>query len=142
MLNIEIRTVPSRKQRYPTAGDYFEDPSGKAFILVCKLGTWEYEALVVLHELTEYLLVKASGVSLSAIDEFDKNFEEERDRGMHGPHDEPGDELDAPYYLQHCAATGVERMAAALLRVNWREYSHAIDGLVWDSGAKRGKKKK
>ena len=36
--------------------------------------------------------------------------------------DEPGDCPDAPYKRQHCVATGVERIMAAMLGVDWKAY--------------------
>ena len=53
-------------------------------------------------------------------------FEKARKKGNE---DEPGDDPRAPYVVQHCIATGVERILAALLGVSWKRYEEAINRL-------------
>ena len=141
MLNWELRTLPAKLQRYPSGGDYFEDASGKCIILVCEMGNWKYEALVAAHEICEYLLVKAAGIKIESIDDYDKQFEREREMGIHGLHDEPGDQPDSPYHVQHCIATGIERILAAALLINWTDYAYAVDSLCFGHAVKKAKKK-
>jgi hypothetical protein len=45
---------------------------------------------------------------------------------------EPGDHPDAPYKREHCFATGIERLLAAELGVDWTAYEHTLDTLVVD----------
>ena len=92
------------------------------------MDNWRYELLVALHELVEVLLCKHSKISQKAVDKFDMMFENEREQGLHGT-EEPGDDPDAPYKVQHCLATGVERIVAALLGVCWRKYEFKINSL-------------
>ena len=136
MLNIEIKTVPAKKMRYPTAGDYWEKRN-KVFFRIVQLPDWRYEALIAIHELVEYVLVKAAGIKVSDIDEFDMNFEAEREMGMHPDHEEPGDAPDSPYHIQHAAATVAERCAAAIMFVSWQEYDNCLAGMVYPKMSRR-----
>jgi len=119
MLDIDIRTIPHNTQRYSTTGDYW-DEGEREIIRVSAMKEWRYEFLVGIHELIEKALLKHRGVPISAIDEFDMSHEDSPD---------PGDEPDAPYKREHCFATGVERILAAELGVNWSDYEDEIDGL-------------
>ena len=108
-------------------------------IFVSKMSDPRYEALVGLHELVEVLVCMEDGVTQKQVDEFDTRFEkdrEERIKNAASPAEaaeitleEPGDQPDAPYCDQHCFATGVERLMAAALGVNWAEYEQEIYSL-------------
>lgn len=124
-MNIIIKTIPHSAQRYPTCGDWlYED--GQLHIRVSKMSDSRFEFLVALHELVEVKLCEWSGVTQEMVDKFDMDYEKHRH-----PNDnsEPGDSPDAPYRFQHCLATGVERIVAAVLGVDWLEYEKAIDAL-------------
>lgn len=101
-------------------------PIKKLHIRVSKLPDSRYEFLVALHELVEVKLCEWSGVTQKQVDDFDISFEDNRK-----PDDdsEPGDSPNAPYRFQHCIATGVERIVAAVLGVDWSEYEKAITAL-------------
>lgn len=90
------------------------------------MGNWRFEALVALHELVEVIKCKHDGVSQKDVDAFDIAFEKNRKPGND---DEPGDDPNAPYQNQHCLATGIERIMAAELGVDWREYDRAVMAL-------------
>ncbi|MES2006869.1 MAG: hypothetical protein V4436_02040 [Patescibacteria group bacterium] len=122
---IEIKTIPHNEQRYDTVGDYWEDAEG-AHIRVSAMEDLRYEYLVAIHELVEYFLVKLAGVSIDTIDSFDKNFEDAR---LSGNEDEPGDDLQSPYFMQHQVATMVERICAFAMGVLWAEYEKACHRL-------------
>ena len=118
-MNINIKTIPNSEQRYQTCGDWWFDPEGNIEIRVSKMSDWRYEFLVGLHELVEVALCKYSGVTQQEVDDFDIVFEKNRSEGNT---DEPGDDSEAPYRIQHGIATGVERIAAAFLGVDWNKY--------------------
>ncbi len=59
------------------------------------------------------LLCMERGISFKAIDRFDMQFKGEG---------EPGDDPRAPYYRQHQVASGIERLLAAELGVDWVTY--------------------
>jgi hypothetical protein len=125
-VNINIKIIAHSEQTYNTVGNWFYDQDGTLEIRVSKMNDWRYESLVVVHELVEVLLCKHSGVTQQEVDRFDKRFEARRKPGNF---DEPGDDEKAPYRVQHCVATGVERIVAALLGVSWSEYEAKINSL-------------
>jgi hypothetical protein len=125
MLNISIQTIDHKNHRYPTVGDWYQR-DGVLYIKVSKMADWRYEFLVALHELIEVMLCRHDGVTEKSVDRFDIRFEKNRKKGNE---DEPGDDPRAPYVRQHCIATGVERIVAALLGVSWKKYGDAINAL-------------
>lgn len=129
MFEIHIKTIPHRKQRYETVGDWLWIGKGKAkrlLIRVSQMSDWRYEFLVALHELVEVALCHYQGITQKQVDAFDMRFEKNRKPGNV---DEPGDDDKAPYRVQHCIATGVERIAAALLGVSWNRYADEVESL-------------
>jgi hypothetical protein len=125
-LKINIETIPHNQQRYETVGDWWWEPNGTWEFRISDMGNWRYEMLVAIHELVECVLCRHMGVSQSEVDDFDKAFEAQRPVDNT---DEPGDDSKAPYRLQHCIATGVERIVAAMLGVSWKDYEDAINAL-------------
>lgn len=133
-MNVKIEIIPHDQQRYSTVGDwYFQDTlennevkQTDLVIRVSKLSDWRREMLVAVHELVEVLKCKHDGISQQAVDDFDKAFEAARSIDNF---DEPGDEPSAPYCRQHCLATGIERILAAELGINWKEYESELDEL-------------
>ena len=127
-MNIDIRTIPHKEQRYDTAGDYTED-EGLLTIRVSKLGEWKMDACMAIHELVEALLCKARGIKFERIDEFDKAFEERRAAGLEREYAEPGLSPESPYFREHIAAMKIEECLADELGISWSEYSRRVDAL-------------
>ena len=125
-MNIHIKTIPSSRQRYSTCGDWWFKQNGDLEIRVSDMGDWRYEALVAFHELAEVLMCKKLGIKTSTVDAFDKKFEKEREQGIHGEDEEPGDADDAPYRKQHSMASALERTLSVMLDVSWNKYDKAI----------------
>jgi len=121
---IVIGTIPHRKHRYPTAGDYYRK-NGEVHIRVSQMNP-EHEFLVVLHELVEWFLIERKGISIETIDKFDIAFENRREQGNT---DEPGDDPNAPYYDEHQFATLMEQLMADKLGVNWSRYDEHVNSL-------------
>ena len=129
---ITIRSVAHKKQRYPTVGDWYATPNrtgskeifeGQALIInVSEELPRKEQFLVAIHELIEAFLCECAGVPQEAVDKFDMQFN--NDFGI-----EPGDDSSAPYYRQHQIASGIERMLAAEVGVDWLEYGRHVDGL-------------
>jgi hypothetical protein len=117
MRNITIKVIPPAKQRYDTSGDYWIDKHRTIQVRISKARNWRYEALLLMHELTEMFLCMERGVSFKAIDRFDMTFTGEG---------EPGDDPKAPYYREHQFAGRIERLLARELGVDWATYE---DGL-------------
>jgi hypothetical protein len=120
MEKIIIETIPDKEQRYNTVGDYYFDKDGNRLIMVSDFSNWKYELLIAVHELIEVSLCKDRGVTDAAIDEFDFAFEEAR--LINKTTTEPGNEPDAPYFMEHQFASKVEKMLAEQLNVNWQDY--------------------
>lgn len=122
-MRIVIETIDHKDQRYPTTGDWrFLGGPDTLLVRVSNMGDWRYEALVGIHEAIEAVLCRQAGIDQDKVDLFDVAYEVAR------PADdisEPGDHPDAPYYKQHQLATGVERILAAELEVNWASYEAA-----------------
>lgn len=125
MNKIVIETIPHKKQRYETVGDWYWK-KGVLHIKVSRMSDWRREFLVAFHELAEVMLCKNRGVSQKSVDEFDIAFEKQR---RPGNTDEPGDEPNAPYRPEHCFATGVERLMAAELNICWKDYDREVNSL-------------
>ena len=122
-MNITIKSIPTKDQRYPTCGDWWYDPDGNLQIRVSEELTQESQALVVLHEMAELVMCRANGVTQESVDKFDMEFEKTRH-----PDDEsePGDHPDAPYRVQHGLATAIERIVATQMGVDWLAHEQDI----------------
>lgn len=125
-MNIHVQIIPHNKQRYPTVGDWFFDTNGTLHIHVSKMQDSRHERLVAIHEIIEAVLCDEVGINEAEVTKFDVEFEEARSVGNTT---EPGDVLQAPYYRQHQFATGIERMLAAELEVDWLAYEKEINSL-------------
>ena len=122
MLKIQIETIPHDQHCYPTVGNYWDDSDGTLQVRVSEMGDPRYEFLVAVHELIEKELCRQRGISEPEITRFDVQFEEERERGLHDPDKEPGDDPSAPYHRDHVFATKLERMLAREMGVDWDAY--------------------
>ena len=114
-----------KKMRYETVGDWYDDGEHLT-VKVADMGNDDYHLLVLIHELVEAYLCRKAGVKEEDVSAFDIEFEKNRKEGNT---DEPGDEPEAPYFLQHQSATRVERQLAAELGVNWNEYDEFVCNL-------------
>lgn len=128
-MNIDIKIIPHEQHRYPTVGDWQFDAAGDLHIQVSKMSDPAYESLVALHETVEAILCRDRGVTTEQVDTFDKQFEKERENGLHTETDEPGDDPRAPYKREHFFATSVERLMAAEMGVDWKTYEEEIYSL-------------
>ena len=124
-LRIEFRVIPASEQRYATCGDWWQDSDGVWQFRVSRMGNLFYEILVLIHELTEWAMCQVAGITVEEVDNFDIQFEKEREEGKHSPEAEPGDSPLAPYTHQHRCATRVEMLAAVMFGVDWDLYSKA-----------------
>jgi hypothetical protein len=119
---ISIDVIPHTLQRYDTCGDYVYDATdGTLAITVSATGDWRESMAVAVHELVEALLAVQRGVSIAAIDAWDKVHD--------GDADEPGEMAGAPYYDEHLTATVVERLLAHELGLHWPAYEDDIYAL-------------
>lgn len=122
-MKITIETIPHKDQRYPTVGDWQIKPNSTIHISVSHMANSHFEFLVGIHEAIEAFLCLKEGISQDAVDKFDREYETNRSKDDDS---EPGDSRTAPYYRQHQIATGIERILAAELGVDWNIYESAI----------------
>jgi hypothetical protein len=125
-VNIVIKTIPHKEQRYETCGNWWWDEHGDLQIRVSEMGDWRYESLVAFHEQFEALACRRAGIREETVSAFDIEFENNRKQGNE---DEPGDDPQSPYYRQHKLADIAERQLAMELGVDWKEYSKAVFSL-------------
>ena len=141
-MKLDIQTIPLKEMRYPTLGDYWEDWANRGEVVIrvriaAEL-TDNAQALLLMHELHEMFLCAEVGIPFEEIDKWDTWFE------VNGQGDEPGDDIRAPYHIQHVQAEALERVFAVFLGRNWEDYvrefqrvSSMLDDLVkaghWDS---------
>ncbi len=129
-LNILIYSADHKSQRYNTCGDYFQGENC-LHVVVSRLPDRREMLLVAIHELIEWALVSTAadeqGVSqteaMKVVDDFDLNWQ------PHHGIKEPGDDFNAVYYTQHQIATGIERILAAEMGVDWLAYERHINDL-------------
>ena len=134
-MNITIRTIDHKSQRYDTCGDWKFEENGDLTITVSLMDNWKYEMLVAFHELIEVLLCKDRNITDEQVMAFDRMFEEMRTKYPSIVGDrEPGNDPAAPYAREHQTATGMEHAMAAELGVDWSEYANKIISLEY--GAK------
>jgi hypothetical protein len=126
MRNITIETIPHKKQNYSTVGDYGINLDGSKWVKISDMNNEDYEFLVAIHELIEQHLCQKRGISEESINAFDVAFEKNRPEGNE---DEPGDDPRAPYRKEHLLATGIEKILAAELGVDWKNYDAAVFAL-------------
>jgi hypothetical protein len=123
-VKITLSSIPHKKQRYKTVGDWFENERREIQITSSQLTDWRREFLILVHELVEWGLCKEAGIRQAEVDAFDKARENDQVEM------ELGDLKDAPYRKQHCLATAVERMLAAELDVVWSDYEEELAKLM------------
>lgn len=126
-MRITIEVIPHANQRYETCGDW--QFKGDALeIRVSAMGDARYEFLVGIHEAIEaFLAVTRQGSNVEGrLDLFDMKYEANRSEGDVS---EPGDDPACPVYLEHQIATGIERLLAASLNVDWKTYDSTVNAL-------------
>lgn len=128
-MGIEVHFIPHQAQRYDTCGDWWFDPDGRLQIRVSILPDGRMMHAIALHEQVEALLCLAAGISEKDVMDHDLAFEAAR---ASGNTDEPGDDPNAPYHLQHIIATNLERTFLAAAGVLWNDHEDAVNNLpVW-----------
>jgi hypothetical protein len=130
-LKIIINTIPHKKQRYNTVGDF--GGTTRRWVTVSEMNNPSYELAVAIHELIEQHLTGLDGISVKEIDKFDKLFEEEFKAGLHANSEEPGDDPRAPYFWHHQMAGIIERLFIQSCGLTWKDYEETVTR-VWRAG--------
>lgn len=120
MLDIEIKTIPQKEQRYVTVGDYWQEGE-KLIFRISDCNNRKYEWMLIIHELVEKCLNEHAGITDQQVDDYDLKSE--------SLEEEPGDEPDCPYRDQHCFATSVEKLLCAAMGLPWKEYDGFLENL-------------
>lgn len=118
MHTIIMKVIPHLEQRYNTLGDYWEDADGTWQFRVSDLGDWRYNFSVLLHEFTEYALLKHKGVSEADVLAFDLEVEKHPESEYY---DDPGFDPAAPYHAEHVYADCMERLIAPGLGMDFTD---------------------
>lgn len=129
MKRIVTDFIDDTLQRYPTVGDYYYGKKGVLHIKVSNTGNEYMDRLIMIHELIEEMLTMKRGISEPDIMEFDLKFEQEMEKGLHSPTDEPGNAPNCIYRKEHFFAESIERLCAHELGINWEEYSLIVNDL-------------
>lgn len=125
---IIIKPINAENHRYPTCGDYIYDREDDTLtIFVSRMGDWRSELAVAIHEAFESCACLAADIDLVKIDQFDMQFERDRDAGKHGETEEPGDDKSAPYNKEHWGATYVEKMTCLRLELDWEQHERNVN---------------
>ena len=82
--------------------------------------------LVAVHELIEKILCDDRKILDEVITQYDMAFERRRKPGNTN---EPGDNVEAPYFKEHQLATAIEKRMALELNVKWKNYEEYINNL-------------
>jgi hypothetical protein len=117
---IVIETIAPAAQRYQTVGDWVLDPDGTLHIRVSAMPKPEYSFLVAVHELLEAWACLQRGITPAEIDAADA-------QALTAPYEEPGDQPWIIYHHEHDFASGIERLVAHELGVDWTQYAAAVD---------------
>ena len=123
---INYRTIPHKKQRYDSAGDYWTKNNGFGLnideyrVSILPQG-WRAELAVFVHEMVEFELCKEAGIKEEDITKFD----------IESGHPDPGTLKESPYYDQHKIATKIEKYIIKQLGLDWKEYDANFDKLTY-----------
>ncbi len=117
-MNITIKIIHHKKQRYETLGDWIFDKQGNLVIYISDMNNWLYETLIGVHEIIEAVLCKQRGIEEKDVSKFDME---------HPELDDPGDDKRACYHKEHIQATFIEKVFAKFMGVRWWKYNEDLD---------------
>ena len=120
--NIKYKTIPHKKQRYDTAGDYWITKKGNWEIRISEMKA-DYEFMVLIHELVEFYLTQKKGITEPDIMYFDTH------EGKYS--DDPGMMKSAPYHKEHMFATKIEKMICKQMGLDWEKYDKQFSKLKY-----------
>jgi hypothetical protein len=111
-LTVEFRN----NLHYDTLDDYGIE-GNEIWFQIKDTGIEQYNLMLLIHALTEFVLTQGKGIPVSIIDKFDN---------MHSDSDEPGDEVNSPYRNEHGVAVGIERILCAYMNIPWKVYEERL----------------
>lgn len=122
-MEIVIKVIPYKEQRYPTCGDWWRDENNNIQIRVNDMGDIRKESMVAIHELVEMLLCEQRDITEKDVSDFDKQYEANR---KEGDDSEPGDNINAPYKKEHRFSENIERQICHEFGYDWNEYNESV----------------
>lgn len=125
-----VKALPIEMQRFTTLGDWLEISPGCFEIRISHMTNWKHEFLVLIHELTEWAICQAMGVSTEEADAFDAMWEREIEDEIQSIYKEAGFDLRCPYRRGHVWGCRMERLFCWLIQADWKEYCVACDNLI------------
>ena len=132
MLELKTRilsVVSQDKIRNNGLGDYYEE-SGVRYIKTADVGNEVFHVAILLHEVIEELDTRFQGIDEELINKFDEEFEEERELGIHGKDDEPGNDPRCIYFEAHQFATRIEKQIIEHFGYTWEQYNKQLSGVI------------
>jgi S-adenosylmethionine/arginine decarboxylase-like enzyme len=116
---IEVRFIDQSEARYETFGDFFME-GDKMIFQITRSGSKDksvlYNRICLVHEMIEYFLCLEKGITADDVDKFDFSYK------IDSIHDEPGADINCPYYEMHRLAEQVEKMMCKFLGVDFANY--------------------
>ncbi|MBF0555646.1 MAG: hypothetical protein HQK96_14040 [Nitrospirae bacterium] len=131
-MNIIIKIVEQKEQKFLTQGDWRPDEHGDMIITITKCPDWRHEAGIAVHELVELYISKNLGITIEQCDEFDAMYEEGYRSGKIPLNKEPGYDKKCPYFLGHVWGDRFSFVLLWLLGVKWKDYVRETDKLIED----------
>ena len=128
-MKVILQSVPKSRIRNNQCGDWRLYNSRTIKATTAFMGDEDSEFAVALHEAIEAWLCRKHGVTDESVTAFDAMFEEERERSLHGPHDEDGEDLRSPYRIEHEVATKIERILIEACGVTWSQHEDTVHKL-------------
>lgn len=121
---IIIKLIDPASQRYSECGDWFFDAEDNTVtVFVTRMEDWRSELAVAIHEAMEAVMCIADEVDQTDVDFHDKQFYKDH----HDDDMQAGDDPKAPYFLQHVAATFVEKETVSQLKLDWKRHEEICD---------------
>ncbi len=118
---INIKFIDGDEQRYKTCGDYWETETSIE-IRITKQVEDKRNLLVMLHEIVEYALCSNRNIKEEDITKYDLEWEDR----LEPKADEPGNESDCIYKVEHRISENFERQFAEYLNIDWFDYENNL----------------
>ena len=125
-MNINIRTVPNEEIKLRkgfTGCDWWWDGDLLTVMVASEL-PWEEAMVLAMHETSEAIICKKTGITHEMVDAYDRDFKDNNAVDVAA-----GDYPDAPYKIPHHFATAIERIMCGAMNVDWKPYDDRLSAL-------------
>ena len=113
---IIVNTIPHKKQRYDTVGDWPSPVSGIQHFFISSMKKRAYEVAVFTHELIEEEWCTENNITPQIVDDWDMLY-----TGKYT--DDPGADPKCPYHKGHMLGLKAERFVIEkVFNLSWKEY--------------------